>query len=299
MSDFQKRIENLSPKRLMLLAIELQSRVEKMERQQTEPIAVIGLSCRIPGGEEGPDAFWQLLEEGRNSIREVPSDRWDAEAYYDVNIDAPGRMSTKWGGFLSHIDEFDAQFFGIAGREANGMDPQHRMLLEVCWEALEHAGHSPRKLANTATGVFLGICASDYQTMLLASGEVAIDGYLASGTAPSIAAGRISYTLGLHGPSIAIDTACSASLVAIHLACQSLRIRECSMALAGGVNAILSPTTTIALSKAHMMSSDGRCKTFDAGADGFVRGEGCGMVVLKRLSEAQSDGDHVLAVIRG
>jgi acyl transferase domain-containing protein/acyl carrier protein len=299
MSDFQKRIESLSPKRLMLLALELQSQVEKMERQQTEPIAVIGLGCRIPGAEEGPDAFWRLLQEGRSSIGEVPGDRWKAEAYYDGNIDAPGRMCTKWGGFLSHIDQFDAPFFSIAGREANGMDPQHRILLEVCWEAVEHAGHSPRKLAGTATGVFVGICASDYQTMLLARGENAIDGYLASGTAPSIAAGRISYTLGLQGPSMAIDTACSASLVAVHLACQSLRTRECSMALAGGVNAILSPTTTIALSKAHMMAPDGLCKSFDSRADGFVRSEGCGIVVLKRLSDAVADGDHILALIRG
>jgi acyl transferase domain-containing protein len=299
MSDFQKRIENLSPKRLMLLALDLQSRLQEMERQQTEPIAVIGLGCRIPGAEDGPDAFWQLLAEGRNSIREVPGDRWDAAAYYDANIEAPGRMCTKWGGFLSAIDQFDAPFFGIAAREANTMDPQQRILLEVCWEALEHAGHSPRKLAGTATGVFVGICATDYQTMLLARGEEAIDAYLASGTAPSIAAGRISYTLGLQGPSMAIDTACSASLVAVHLACQSLRAGECSMALAGGVNAILSPKTTIALSKAHMMAPDGRCKTFDSRADGFVRSEGCGIVALKRLSGAVADGDHILAVIRG
>ena len=299
MSNFRERLEGLSQKRLMLLALDLHSQLEDLQERKTEPIAVIGVGCRIPGGEGGPDAFWQLLEEGRSSIREIPADRWDAEAYYDGNLDAPGRMSSKWGGFLSHIDEFDAQFFGIAGREANGMDPQHRMLLEVCWEALEHGGHSPRKLAGSATGVFVGLSASDYQTMLLAMGSDAIDGYLASGTSASIAAGRISYTLGLHGPSMAIDTACSASLVAVHLACQSLRTRECSMALAGGVNAILSPATTIALSKAHMMSLDGRCKTFDSHADGFVRSEGCGIVLLKRLSDAVADRDHILALIRG
>ena len=216
MSDFQSRIENLSPKRLVLLALELQSRIEEMQGQLTEPVAIIGMGCRLPGAENGPEAFWRILREGRDAIREVPSDRWEAEAYYDANIDAPGRMATKWGGFLSNIDQFDAPFFGIAGREAKGMDPQQRILLELCWEALEYAGHSPRKLAGTATGVFLGICASDYQTMLLARGEEAIDAYLASGTAPSIAAGRISYTLGLQGPSIAIDTACSSSLVAVH-----------------------------------------------------------------------------------
>jgi acyl transferase domain-containing protein len=299
MSDFQSRIENLSSKRLMLLALELHSKVEELEKQHTEPVAVIGLGCRMPGAENGPQALWRLLREGGQAVREVPGDRWDLNAYYDTNIDAPGRMSTKWGGFLSHIDQFDAPFFGIAGREAKGIDPQHRIFLEVCWEALEHAGHSPRKLAGSATGVFVGICASDYQTMLLARGEGAIDAYLASGTAPSIAAGRISYTLGLQGPSMAIDTACSASLVAVHLACQSLRARESDMALAGGVNAILLPDTTIALSKAHMMARDGRCKSFDASADGFVRAEGCGVVVLKRLSDAMADGDHILAVIRG
>jgi acyl transferase domain-containing protein/acyl carrier protein len=299
MSDFQKRIESLSPKRLMLLALELQSQVERMERRRVEPIAIVGIGCRLPGAQGGPNDFWRLLESGKSAVSEVPKERWDSADYYDPNIEAPGRMASKWGGFLSHVDQFDAPFFGIAGREAKSMDPQHRILLEVCWEALEQAGHSPRQLANTATGVFLGICASDYQTMLLARGEGAIDGYLASGTAPSIAAGRVSYTFGLQGPSISIDTACSASLVAIHLACQSLRTQECSMALAGGVNAILSPATTIALSKAHMLSSDGRCKTFDARADGFVRGEGCGMVVLKRLSDAESDGDHVWGVIRG
>jgi acyl transferase domain-containing protein len=299
MSDFQERVLSLSPKRLMLLALDLQSRIDELEKQQSEPIAVIGIGCRIPGAEDGPDGFWRLLEQGTDAIGEVPADRWDADAYYDANIDSPGRMYTKRGGFLSQIDQFDAPFFGIAGREAVGMDPQQRMLLEVCWEAVEHAGHSPRKLAGTATGVFVGICSSDYQTMLLAMGDEAIDGYLASGTSASIAAGRISYTLGLQGPSMAIDTACSASLVAVHLGCRSLRARECELVLAGGVNAILSPATTIALSKAHMMAPDGTCKTFDSRADGFVRAEGCGIIMLKRLSDAVSNRDRILAVIRG
>jgi acyl transferase domain-containing protein/acyl carrier protein len=299
MSDSPTRIRNLSPKRLMLLALDQQSKLEELERRRTEPIAIVGMGCRFPGAEGGPEDFWRLLELGTSAIAEVPKDRWDVDAYYDPDVDSPGRMATKWGAFLSRIDEFDAPFFSIAGREANSIDPQHRMLLEVCWEALEHAGHSPREFKGTATGVFVGICASDYQTMLLARGEETIDSYLASGTASSIAAGRISYALGLQGPSIAVDTACSASLVALHLACQSLRLDECRQALAGGVNIILSPKTTIALSKAHMMAPDGRCKAFDARADGFVRGEGCGVVVVKRLSDAQADGDHVLAVIRG
>ena len=248
--------------------------------------------------EAGPEAFWELLRKGSDAIGEVPSERWDSAAYYDPDPDVPGRISTRWGGFLSQIDCFDAAFFGIAGREAISMDPQQRLLLEVCWEALENAGYSPRGLKGTQTGVFIGIGSTDYHRILLERGENAIDAYLASGSSPAIAAGRISYTLGLHGPSLAVDTACSASLVSVHLACQSLRGRECHIALAGGVNAVLLPDTTIGLSRAHMMAADGRCKSFDSRADGFVRGEGCGVVILKRLSEAIADRDHILAVIR-
>ena len=298
MSDFRQRIEKLSPKRLALLALELQSKLEEKERERTEPIAIIGIGCRMPGSGSGPRAFWKFLEESRDAVTETPIERWDISEYYDPNPDTPGRMSTKLGSYLSNVDLFDAQFFSIARREAVSMDPQQRVLLEVCWEALENAGHSPRKLSGTATGVFLGICSTDYHGMLLARGDEAIDAYVASGVAPSIAAGRISYTLGLQGPSMAVDTACSASLVAVHLACQSLRTRESRTALAGGVNLILSPETTIALSKAHMMAPDGRCKTFDSRADGFVRGEGCGIVVLKRLSDALADSDNILALIR-
>ncbi len=298
MSDFRQRIEKLSPKRLALLALELQSKLEEKERERTEPIAIIGIGCRMPGSGSDPQAFWKLLEESRDAITETPIERWDVSEYYDPNPDAPGRMSTKLGSYLSNIDLFDAPFFSIARREAVSMDPQQRVLLEVCWEALENAGHSPRKLSGTATGVFVGICSTDYHGMLLARGDEAIDAYVASGVAPSIAAGRISYTLGLQGPSMAVDTACSASLVAVHLACQSLRTRESRMALAGGVNIMLSPEMTIALSKAHMMAPDGRCKAFDSRADGFVRGEGCGVVVLKRLSDALAHSDNILAVIR-
>ncbi|HEX3375868.1 MAG TPA: beta-ketoacyl synthase N-terminal-like domain-containing protein, partial [Candidatus Acidoferrales bacterium] len=298
MSDFRQRIEKLSPKRLALLALELQSKLEEKERERTEPIAIIGIGCRMPGSGSGSQAFWKFLEESRDAVTETPVERWDVSEYYDPNPDAPGRMSTKLGSYLSDVDLFDAPFFSIARREAISMDPQQRVLLEVCWEALENAGHSPRKLSGTATGVFVGICSTDYHGLLLARGEEAIDAYVASGVAPSIAAGRISYTLGLQGPSMAVDTACSASLVAVHLACQSLRTRESRMALAGGVNIMLSPETTIALSKAHMMAPDGRCKAFDSRADGFVRGEGCGIVVLKRLSDALADSDNILAVIR-
>ena len=298
MSDFLTRIEKLSPKRLALLADELQRRLTQAEQSRTEPIAIVGLGCRFPGA-NGAEAFWQLLDEGRDAVSEVPPNRWDVDAFYDPDPDTPGRMSTRWGGFLDQVDQFDAPFFGISRREAVGMDPQHRLLLETCWEALEYAGQSPRALSGSSTGVFLGISTGDYFGLLRADGLEAMDTYIATGTSHSIAAGRLSYVLGLQGPNVAIDTACSSSLVAIHLACQSLRMQECRMALAGGVNAIVAPDVTVALSKAHMMAPDGRCKTFDASADGFVRGEGCGILVLKRLSDAQADGDSILAVLRG
>jgi malonyl CoA-acyl carrier protein transacylase len=297
--NFRSRIEKLSPKRLALLALELQSRVDDLERQRTEPIAIIGMGCRIPGAEPGLDGFWRLLEEGRDVITEIPADRWDAAAYYDPDPDVPGRMATKFGGFLYDVAGFDAAFFGISRREAVSMDPQQRILLEVCWEALEHAGYCPRKAAGGSVGVFTGITTTDYHSLMLERGEESVDVHTATGSGNSIAAGRISYVLGLEGPSIALDTACSSSLVALHLACQSLRSEECRMALAGGVNALLSPELFIALSKAHALAPDGRCKAFDSRADGFARAEGCGVVVLKRLSRALADGDHILALIRG
>ncbi len=299
MSDFLERIANLSPKRLALLAADLHDKVEALERRAAEPIAVIGMGCRFPGGANDPDSFWHLLANGVDAIGEVPPQRWDVNAYYDPDPDAPGKTSTRWGGFVENVDCFDAHFFGISPREAVSMDPQQRLLLETAWEALEHAGLSADRLSGTTTGVFVGICGADYTQLLLERGEQTIDAYLASGSAHSIAAGRLSYALGLHGPSIAVDTACSSSLVALHYACQSLRLGECSAALAGGVNLILKPDVTIALSKARMMAADGRCKAFAARADGFVRGEGSGIVVLKRLSDALADGDRILAVVRG
>ena len=212
----------------------------------------------------------------------------------------PGKMYVRRGAFLRRVDEFDPQFFGISPREAVKMDPQQRLLLEVCWEALENAGVAPDRLTGSRTGVFVGMCKSDYRQILArAEDPNRYDTYYASGTAYSIASGRLSYILGLQGPSITVDTACSSSLVALHLACQSLRDGESAMALAAGVNLILSPENTITYCKASMMAADGRCKTFDAAADGFVQGEGCGVVVLKRLSAAVADGDRILAVIRG
>lgn len=299
MSDFLERISKLSPKRLALLAVELNESLDQLKQQSAEPLAVIGLGCRFPGGADDADSFWRLIEEGRDAIRDVPADRWDVDALYDPDPEAPGKMSTRWGGFLDKIDTFDPEFFGISPREAAGMDPQQRILLEVAWEALENAGQSPEKLAGSSTGVFAGICSGDYSLLRLARGAGSIDAYVATGNAHSVASGRISYLLGLHGPSVSIDTACSSSLVAVHLACQSLRAGECRMVLAGGVNLVLVPDTTITLSKSHMMSPVGRCKAFDASADGFVRAEGAGLVVIKRLSDAIADGDAILALIRG
>jgi acyl transferase domain-containing protein len=298
-SDFLERISKLSPKRLALLAAELNSNLERLKRQSAEPIAIIGMGCRFPGGANDPDSFWRLLIEGRDGIGEVPPDRWDAESYYDPNPDVPGKASTRWGGFLTGVDGFDPEFFGISPREAVGMDPQQRLLLEVAWEALEHAAESPDRLAGTRTGVFVGLCNSDYYMIRREAGPDSLDAYAATGNAHSVAAGRISYLLGLLGPSVALDTSCSSSLVAVHLACQSLRLGESNLALAGGVNVILTPDVTVTLSRSHLMSSDGRCKAFDAAADGFVRAEGCGVVVLKRVSDARRDGDRILAVIRG
>ena len=265
-----------------------------------EPIAIVGMACRIPGGVETPEAFWRLLRDGVDAIREVPPDRWDVDAYYDPDPDAPGKMYTRHGGFVEHVDEFDARFFGISPREAVSMDPQQRLLLEVSWEALEHAGQPPDRLAGSRTGVFVGLSSADYAQIQIKGGDPArIDAYFGTGNSPSVAAGRLSYSLGLQGPAMSVDTACSSSLVAVHLACQSLRNGESRMALAGGVNLILSPDATINFSRARMLAADGRCKTFDADADGYVRGEGAGMVVLKRLRDAIADGDRVLAVIRG
>ena len=301
MNDTAGSTTQASAVRRALAALEqMQARLDAAERARHAPIAVVGMGCRFPGGANDPDAFWQMLRDGVDAIGEVPPDRWDADAYYDPDPDAPGKMSTRWGAFVDGIDRFDPQLFGITPREAAAMDPQQRLVLEVGWEALESAGIAPDSLGGSATGVFVGIVNNDYEQLSRSrGGPDQFDAYYASGSAQSIAAGRLSYVLGLQGPAIAVDTACSSSLVAVHLAVQSLRTGECRLALAGGVNAILVPDASIALTRYRMLAADGRCKTFDAAADGFARGEGCGMVVLKRLADALADGDRVLAVIRG
>ena len=279
---------------------ELQSRLDSAERARREPIAIVGMACRFPGGVSDPESYWRLLRDGVDAIREVPPDRWDVDRYYDPDPAAPGKTSTRWGGFLDQVDRFDARFFGVAPREAVAMDPQHRLLLEVAWEALENGGQAPGRLTGSQTGVFVGITTTEYMQLHTRVLDLRdIDAYLAPGNTLNAAAGRVAYLLGLHGPAMAVDTACSSSLVAVHLACQSLREGESDMALAGGVNVILVPETFICFSKWGMMARDGRCKTFDAAADGFVRSEGSGVVVLKRLSDALAAGDRVLAVIRG
>ena len=281
---------------------ELSARLAIAEKGDTEPIAVVGMGCRLPGAVHNPDDYWKLLQEGRSGIVRVPSERWDADAFYSEDYTVPGKICTREGGFLTSWkpDEFDAEFFGISPREAAAMDPQQRLLLEVSWEALEHAGIGAHTIRGTQTSVFVGLTAYDYMLTLRDNLRPEdYDAYVPFGNAANFAAGRLSYFLGLRGPAVVIDTACSSSLVSVHLACQSLRRRESDTALAAGVNLMLKPEANIALSQFGMLSPDGQCKTFDAGADGYVRSEGCGVVVLKRLSDALAAGDRVLAVVRG
>nr|AAF62883.1 epoD [Sorangium cellulosum] len=262
-----------------------------------EPIAVIGIGCRFPGGVTDPESFWRLLEEGSDAVVEVPHERWDIDAFYDPDPDVRGKMTTRFGGFLSDIDRFEPAFFGISPREATTMDPQQRLLLETSWEAFERAGILPERLMGSDTGVFVGLFYQEYAA--LAGGIEAFDGYLGTGTTASVASGRISYVLGLKGPSLTVDTACSSSLVAVHLACQALRRGECSVALAGGVALMLTPATFVEFSRLRGLAPDGRCKSFSAAADGVGWSEGCAMLLLKPLRDAQRDGDPILAVIRG
>lgn len=280
-------------KNALLELKEMKSKLNAIEQAKTEPIAIIGMGCRFPGA-NNPEAFWQLLRDGMVAITEIPPNRWDVDAFYDPDMDSPDKMNTRWGGFLQDVDKFDPSFFGLSAREASAMDPQQRLLLEVCWEALENAGLAPDQLAGSQTGVFVGIGASDYDKLLLTAPHRAGTGVLRC-----MAANRLSYFLALRGPSIVLDTGCSSCLVAVHMACHSLRTKESNLALVGGVRIILSPELTIAFSQAGMTASDGRCKTFDAAADGYGWGEGCGLVVLKRLSDALKDGDRIQAVVRG
>ena len=237
----QEKERNLPLERAIKAVKDARSKLERYENQSKEPIAIIGMGCRVPGGPSTPEAFWELLQNGVDAITEVPPDRWPINKYYDSDPTAPGKMSTRYGGFMERIQEFDANFFGISPKETIHLDPQQRLLLEVSWEALERSGINPQQLTGSSTGVFVGICGNDYTQKILTQGFEQIDAYLGSGNSHSTASGRISYLLGLKGPSLAVDTACSSSLVSIHLATTSLRNRECNLALAGGANALISP----------------------------------------------------------
>src|SRR3954471_23673162 len=268
--------------------------------RHAEPIAIVGIGCRFPGGANDPQQFWRLLTDGVDAITTVPPDRWHARAFYDPDPATPGKTYASQGGFISDIDMFDASFFGMSPREATRADPQQRILMEVAYEAIEDAGMAPERIAGTNSGVFVGIATLDYGGIQTSTTERrSINAYTNLGLALCIAANRLSYLFDLHGPSLAVDTACSSSLVATHLACQSIWNGECEMALTAGVNLILRPEGTIGFSKASMLAPDGRCKSFDARANGYVRSEGAGVLVLKPMSRALTDGDPIYAVVRG
>ncbi|MCT7657375.1 sulfolipid-1 biosynthesis phthioceranic/hydroxyphthioceranic acid synthase [Mycobacterium deserti] len=269
-----------------------------MGQSRAIPVAVIGMSCRLPGGIDSPERLWEALLNGEDFITEVPADRWDAEEYYDPEPGVPGRSVSKWGAFLDDVSAFDAAFFGITEREATAIDPQHRLLLETAWEAVEHSGLNPASVAGSQTGVFMGVTHNDYA--YLAADTQALEGpYGFTGTSFSLASGRIAYALGVHGPAVTVDTACSSGLSAIHMACRSLHDGESDLALAGGVSVLLEPRKAAGGSAAGMLSPTGRCHAFDVAADGFVSAEGSVVLMLKRLDDALTDGDRILAVIRG
>lgn len=263
-------------------------------------LAIVGIGCRFPGGITSPDKFWQLLCNKTDAISEIPTERWSYKHFYSSDAGQSGKMITRWGGFIENIDKFDPQFFRISPREATEMDPQQRLLLEVAWEAMEHAGIPPTQLRGSRTGVYIGACSTDY-FKLRAKLEIrdTFDGYTYTGGRPSLLAGRVAYTFDFQGPTLVVDTACSSSLVALNLACQALNHGEADAALVGGVNVLLDPGIFILASKLGTQSPAGRCKTFDEGADGFVRAEGCGILLVKRLEDALQDGSRILAVVRG
>lgn len=287
----------LSPVKRALYTIEkLEAEIARLKTP--EPIAIVGMACRLPGA-SSPEALWSLLENGHDAVTAVPTERWRGNPFAERLANDVDQGAVGFGAFCQDVDLFDAEFFGISPREAHAMDPQQRMLMETSWEAIERANINPQSLFGTPTGVFVGLGTFDYASAQIAHGDgAAVGRHFVSGTVLSVAAGRISYALGLSGPSMTIDTACSSSLVALHQACRSLQQGESRVALAGGAGLLLSPVPSFAFAQAQMLSPTGRCRTFDAAADGYVRGEGCGVVVLKRLSDAQADGDSVLAIVR-
>ena len=283
------------------LAADAPEPIQPAAAPHDEPIAIVGLACRFPGGANDPAAYWDLLLRGADATSDVPADRWDMDAWHDPDPSAPGKIYARRSGFLQGQDvaEFDAAFFRITPAEARALDPQQRLLLELTWEALEHAGQSPDPLVGSRTGVYVGIATADYAQLAMQAGPAAMDPYVTTGTAANTAAGRISHFLGLRGPAIALDTACSSSLVALHLACTALRRGEVDLAVVGGVNLMLAPWIPVMYARMGTLAPDSRCKAFDAAADGMVRGEGGAVLLLKRLSAAERDGDRVHAVVRG
>ena len=297
MSESAESTQQSLVKQALIKIRDLQKQLDEQTNTTNEPIAIIGVGCRFPGGVYDLASLWQLLHDEKCAVTHVPAERWSLSDFYDEEKGKPGKMYTRYGSFLDNVAAFDPAFFGITPREARLMDPQQRLLLELSWEAMEHAFILPSRLKNSSTGVFIGAMTQDYLQFLDAT--EASDFFATTGNANSVCAGRIAYTFGFNGPTMTIDTACSSSLVAVHLACQSLRNHECEFAFAGGVNLQLSPLTTIAECSGQMLSTVGLCRTFDDAADGFVRGDGAGVVILKRLSEAVADNHPILGVILG